>query len=88
MARKKVEIPALEGVDLSEFIRMKALVTEKASAALSERVEQIKTLLSEMQTIVDTSGVGINISDLFYTIEESRRTLDPSTDWNSSSAYC
>lgn len=93
MATKKATTNAqatsiLDGIDLHEFNRTKAIITQKASAALAERVETIRATLREMQSIVDLSGVGVNIQDLIYEIGEAKQELDPSTDWNSSSAYC
>ena len=78
----------LDGIDLHEFNRTKAIITQKASAALAERIQAIRGIISEMQSIVDLSGVGVNIQDLIYEIGEAKQTLDPDTDWNSSSAYC
>lgn len=91
MATRKSKItavPALDGIDLQEFARLRGEIQSKASAALSERVEIIRTQLREMKEIVDATGVSINISDLVSEVESSRYSLDPNTDWNSSSAYC
>lgn len=78
----------LEGIDLAAFAKQKAEVEQKATQALSERVEKIRTILAEMKTIVSVSGVSVSVQDLIYDFENSREELDPNTDWSSSSAYC
>lgn len=77
----------LEGIDLVAFAKQKAEVEQKASLALAERVEKIRTILAEMKTIVSVSGVSVYIGDLITDFEDSREELDPNTDWSSSS-YC
>ena len=88
MATRKPKTPVLDGVDLIEFARQKALVEQKATEALAERVETIRNALTEMQAIVSATKVSVSVSELITEFEDARESLDPNTDWSSSSAYC
>lgn len=78
----------LDGIDLVEFNRQKTLIAQKANEAIAERVQTIRTALNELQQIVEVSGVSVNVSNMISEFEDARESLDPNTDWNSSSAYC
>lgn len=85
MVRKATTLTNIGGVDLKEFQRQKALLTQAATQEIATRVESIRVLLSEIRTLAVESGVFVDIREVSSEIE-SIAELHP--DWNSSSYYC
>lgn len=84
MAAKK---PATtEVVDLKEFRRQKELVVQQAQAQISNKVDEVKSLLADIKELVELSGIQIRIDRLISDSLESIGELHP--DWNSSSYEC
>lgn len=72
--------------DLTEFKRQKQLVEQHASKGVSERVEQIISLIREIKELVEVAGVEVKLkNELEYVIDE---VDELHKDWNSSSMYC
>jgi hypothetical protein len=85
MPPKKPAI-VIDGIDIEEFKRQKVLVEQKANAAVSEKILEIRKLLGEINELGRVTGVPVRLNELIYDMQEMREYLDPA--WNSSSAYC
>lgn len=86
MPTKKTAAPVTGlSFDLAEHRRQREELVRVANVQVSEKVDQIKSLLGDIKDIVELSGIEIDIRGLKYDIE-SIEELHP--DWNSSSYHC
>lgn len=76
----------INGINLRELASQRATVTQKATEMVAEKIDQIKELLRDIETIAEATGINLNL----YELRSSVNNLGDSHDdnWNSSSYYC
>lgn len=76
----------INGIDLKELAAQRATVTQQATKMVAEKIDQIKELLRDIETIAEATGISLNLYELRSSVESLGDSHD--SNWNSSSYYC
>lgn len=89
MATKKSAPTNNLDFDLVEFKRQAEAVKRYAASEVSNKVEQIKELLKEIQTLVELGHIELKLGGSYGVLADAIEQVDSAhPDWNSSSFDC